>query len=144
MRHFLSSANAVGMLPGGVPACPMQRPLVACPRSPERLPTPDRPALPAAIDLSVIAPSANPNLPMATCAVEEPVAALDRQRPAAPPTGHVLAIRACSTVSSGALRSPIAMTYEARVDPISPGPQLLCSGGTLLHRTLYQWQLGKD
>ncbi len=84
MRHFLRSALTIGVLPGGVLARPLERPLIARAGPPEGLATPDRCTLTPAVDLSVIAPSTDPNLPMATRAVEEPVAAPDRQRPAAP------------------------------------------------------------
>jgi hypothetical protein len=84
MRHFLRSALTIGVLPSSVLARSLGRPLVARAGPPEGLTTLHRSALTPAVDLSVITPPADPNLPTATRAVEEPVAVPDRQRPAAP------------------------------------------------------------
>ena len=88
MRHFLRSALTIGSLPGGMLARPLERSLVTRAGPLERLPTPDRSTLTPAVDLSVIAPPADPNLPMATHAVEEPVAALDDRHPSPHRTGQ--------------------------------------------------------
>ena len=84
MRHFLRSALTIGVLPGGVLARSHKRPLIASASPPERLATPDRCTLTPAVDLSLIAPPADPKLPMATRTVEEPVAALDDRHPSPP------------------------------------------------------------
>ena len=136
MRHFLRAARPVGVLAGGVLAGPATRALVAGPGPLECLATPDPSTASGAVDLSVIARRADADLLVTACAVEEPVAIPDRH-PAAPGLDRSSRSGHPPALLSGALRSPIAMTDEARADSHPPGLRLSTARGAVLHRTLY-------
>lgn len=124
MRHFLRAADTVGVLAGGVPAGSDTRPLVARPGPPQRLTPAQRRAGTAAVGLPVIAPPADPHLLVAARAVEEPVAVPDRHGPAAPRLDRSSRSGHPPRCSGGGLRSPIAITDEARADSHPPGLRL--------------------
>ncbi len=136
MRHFLRSASLVGVLAGGVLAGPAARALVAGPGPLECLAAPDPRTASDAVDLSAIARTADADLLVTACAVEEPVAVLDRH-PAAPGLDRSSRSGHAPASCGGALRVLIAMIDEARADSHPPGLRLSTARGAVLHRTLY-------
>jgi hypothetical protein len=123
MRHFLRAAQAVGVLSGRVLAGPAERPLVARPRPLQRFASPNRGTVSDTVDLSVIAPPADAYLLVTACTVEEPVPVPDRH-PAAPGLDRSARSGHAPRRAVRALRSPIAMTDEARADAHPPGLRL--------------------
>ena len=76
MRHFLCSAGAPGVLPGGVTPCSSTRALIARSGPPARLTAPIPRAPTRAIEVTAITALTDPHLLAAALAVVEPEARL--------------------------------------------------------------------